>query len=72
MQPENLKDKFSYENWEKTAIGLIKSLATTEIVLNHEDTIGQFVANIFSYSAGSKNAGSLIYDQIIKTHMAIK
>ncbi len=68
LATENLKDKFSYENWEKTAIGLIKSLATTEIVLNHEDTIGQFVANIFSYSAGSKNAGSLIYDQILNSY----
>lgn len=68
LATENLKDKFSYENWEKTAIGLIKSLATTEIVLNHEDTIGQFVANIFSYSAGSENAGSLIYDQILNSY----
>lgn len=68
LATKNLKDKFSYENWEKTAIGLIKSLATTEIVINYEDTIGQFVANIFSYSAGSKNAGSLIYDQILNSY----
>ncbi len=35
LAQENLKDKFSSQNWEKTAIDLIKSLATTQIVLNH-------------------------------------
>ncbi|WP_331696942.1 multifunctional lipase MilA [Mycoplasmopsis agalactiae] len=61
------KDKFSVQNWEKTAIDLIKSLVTTEIVLNHEDTIGQFVANIFNYAAVTKEAGSMIYDQLTKS-----
>ncbi|NES52717.1 hypothetical protein G3565_30385, partial [Escherichia coli] len=67
LATKNLKDKFSAQNWEKTAIDLIKSLATTEIVLNHEDTIGQFVANIFDYAAGTKEAGSMIYDQLAKS-----
>lgn len=36
-------------------------------MLNHEDTIGQFVANIFNYAAGTKEAGSMIYDQLTKS-----
>lgn len=67
LAQENLKDKFSSQNWEKTAIDLIKSLATTQIVLNHEGTIGQFVANIFNYAFDAKDAGSMIYDQLIKS-----
>ncbi len=68
LAQKNLKDKFSSQNWEKTAIDLIKSLATTQIVLNHESTIGQFVANIFNYAFDdAKDAGSIIYDQLIKS-----
>ncbi|UOE63478.1 SGNH/GDSL hydrolase family protein [Mycoplasmopsis bovis] len=72
LAQKNLKDKFSSQNWEKTAIDLIKSLATTQIVLNHEGTIGQFVANIFNYAFDAKDAGSMIYDQLIKPFGADK
>ncbi len=32
-----------------------------------EGTIGQFVANIFNYAFDAKDAGSMIYDQLIKS-----
>nr|BBJ33363.1 hypothetical protein MBKG4397_5290 [Mycoplasmopsis bovis] len=65
---KNLGDKFSSKNWEKSAVDLIKSLASVKIVLNHEDTIGQFVANIFNYAADKKEVGSMIYDQLTTSY----